>query len=88
MCGVLAVINQSNNFNDTILLNALKSMQHRGPDYSGNINDNDFFLGHNRLSIRELSSNSNQPKLSICKNFLISYNGEIYNLNILKKNLI
>ena len=30
----LAVINQSNNFNDTILLNALKSMQHRGPDYS------------------------------------------------------
>ena len=88
MCGVLAIIKKTENFSHALLLNALDSMKHRGPDFSGNINEKDFFIGHNRLSIRELSSNSNQPKLSICKKYLISYNGELYNLNQLKKNLV
>ena len=35
-------------------------------------------LGHNRLSIIDLSSDSNQPMFSEDKNHVIIYNGEIY----------
>ena len=88
MCGVLAIINNPENFGPSLLLKALDSMKYRGPDFSDNVHEKDFFIGHNRLSIRELSENSNQPKLSLCKKILISYNGELYNLGKLKKNLI
>ena len=36
-------------------------------------------MGHNRLSIRDLSEKSNQPLYSVCGNYILLYNGEIYN---------
>ena len=36
-------------------------------------------FGHKRLSIIDLSKNGDQPLLSEDKNFIIVYNGEIYN---------
>lgn len=36
-------------------------------------------IGFNRLSIQDLSKNGHQPMISPCKNFLIAFNGEVYN---------
>ncbi len=63
---------------------------HRGPD-SGDIwhsPDDMVWLGHRRLSIRDLSSNGSQPMVSKSGRYVIVYNGEIYNADKLSKMLL
>ena len=36
-------------------------------------------LGHNRLSILDLSKSGSQPMTSLCGRYTITFNGEIYN---------
>ena len=66
-----------------------KILHHRGPDdfkvYEGR-NKLFHFMSFNRLSIIDLNKRSSQPFKF--KNFIITFNGEIYNYKILKKNLI
>lgn len=87
MCGILASLGIENNlstFRDCLLL-----MKHRGPDMPGCVQEycNGYIkMGHNRLSIIDLNSRSNQPYLSRNKKFAIIFNGEIYNyLEVAKK---
>mgnify|MGYP000928861489 CR=1 FL=1 len=62
-----------------------RHLHHRGPDYQNQINTKDFVIGHTLLSIRGDVKISNQP-CEINTNYLLSFNGEIYNTNyILKK---
>ena len=62
-----------------------RHLHHRGPDYQNQINTKDFVIGHTLLSIRGDVKISNQP-CEIDTNYLLSFNGEIYNTNyILKK---
>ena len=49
--------------------------------------DRKIYLEHNRLSIIDLSKNANQPFVSKDKNFVITFNGEIYNYKEIKKEL-
>lgn len=65
-------------------------LRHRGPDSDGVFleHDNKLVLGHNRLSIIDLSSLSSQPFFSIDSNFVIVFNGEVYNYKILKEQLL
>ena len=82
MCGILGSI--SNN-----ILNhskGIKSMNHRGPDFSDSIHYDNLILSHSRLSIIDLDMKSNQP-LTI-GDYTIVFNGEIYNFLELKKILI
>jgi asparagine synthase (glutamine-hydrolysing) len=64
-------------------------LAHRGPDAEGFYFDdtNDFSTGlaHRRLSILDLSSIANQPMLSHDGNFLMVFNGEVYNYQELAK---
>jgi asparagine synthase (glutamine-hydrolysing) len=55
--------------------------QHRGPDNQGIYvsDDNQIGLGHNRLSIIDLSSNAHQPMTDESGQLHIVFNGEIYN---------
>ena len=59
------------------------TLSHRGPDdkgfYKEKINQAYFGLYHRRLSIYDLSKNASQPIKSECGNFVISFNGAIYN---------
>ena len=83
MCGFAGIVsdtiknenleNFSNNFKDTL--------NHRGPDSNGSYIDQDkgIVLTHNRLSIIDLTKEGSQPMFSECKNYLILFNGEIYN---------
>ena len=61
-------------------------IEHRGPDAHGNYIDDHVGLCHQRLSIIDLSSAGNQPLLS--ENFVIVFNGEIYNFISLREELV
>ncbi len=79
MCGFLIT-----NYN--IKVNNYKNLlEHRGPDQFGFYNGDILKILFNRLSIIDLSKRSNQPFKF--KNFLIVFNGEIYNYIELKKEL-
>lgn len=72
MCGILGFINIKENLD-------LEDIKHRGPDDSGIYSDLNLQLGHVRLSIQDLSSNAHQPFISENEDFVIIFNGEIYN---------
>ena len=65
-------------------------IKHRGPDAGGLwINEHyNIGFGHRRLSILDLSSSGNQPMEYDDGNYVITYNGEIYNYLELKNELI
>ncbi len=60
---------------------------HRGPDASGIFTEDGISLGHNRLSIIDLSDRASQPMKSFDDQEVIVFNGEIYNFKDLKKEL-
>lgn len=87
MCGIVGFINKTKKL-DT-LLEMLKIQSYRGPDDSGVYFDDKsgVHFGHNRLSIQDLSSHGHQPFVSDCENYLIAFNGEVYNFKIIRKEL-
>lgn len=87
MCGITGTtINSSSYANDIRLMT--QSIKHRGPDSNGYWEDGLVSLGHRRLSIIDLSDNANQPMTSLNKDIVIVYNGEIYNYQEIKEELI
>ena len=68
---------------------AAETLRHRGPDDSGVWVDNEagVALGHQRLSIIDLSAEGHQPMVSACGRYVIAFNGEIYNFRDLRKEL-
>ena len=92
MCGIAGFF-KSTAFNKSEALDQLKLMNntinHRGPDDSGYFIDSEkgIAFAHKRLSIVDLSCAGSQPMESSNGRFLITYNGEIYNANSLKKEL-
>jgi len=79
MCGIAGFYDTSikPEAADSLLCKMLSSIQHRGPDYTGDWKKPPLYLGHNRLSIIDLSDEANQP--FIYNDYIIAYNGEIYN---------
>jgi asparagine synthase (glutamine-hydrolysing) len=61
---------------------------HRGPDGEGIYHAQNLILGHRRLAILDLSADGIQPMASICQNFILIFNGEIYNYLEIKAELI
>ena len=88
MCGISGIISH-NIENKSKLLKMSNSINHRGPDFNSIwISENkNVGFAHNRLSIIDLSNNANQPMLCQNNRFVLSFNGEIYNYKILKKEI-
>jgi asparagine synthase (glutamine-hydrolysing) len=65
------------------------AITHRGPDDSGFWADavTGVALGHRRLSILDLSPQGHQPMTSSSGRYVIAFNGEIYNHQVLRKEL-
>lgn len=89
MCGINGFI--SGTHHGAQKLSVVRSMNaclaHRGPDNDGTWHDETVCLGHRRLSIIDLSAESNQPFLSNDRRYVIVYNGELYNYRELKLEL-
>ena len=80
MCGIAGIFN----FNSEPIAHAtIKSMidiiAHRGPDGEGIFIDDYLALGHKRLSILDVSPSGSQPMASKNGEWIIIFNGCIYN---------
>lgn len=88
MCGIYGT---TINYTEGQLRSKLKRTSFRGPDKMGlsffKKDNNVISFGHNRLSIIDLDSRSNQP-FTYNRHIHIVFNGEIYNFKILKQELI
>ena len=93
MCGICGFFNphrpSSQKWMQSVSQHMADALVHRGPDDGGVWVDEKtgIALGHRRLSIQDLSSEGHQPMASVCGRFQISYNGEVYNFNELRKQL-
>lgn len=87
MCGISGIIGPAAKEHSITAMVA--AQRHRGPDDDGiylEASDN-LALGHNRLSIIDLSRAGHQPMLSDDGNLVIVFNGEIYNYRELRSEL-
>ncbi len=85
MCGISGIIGDNSNSN--LLSEMIETQKHRGPDSSGKHVKNGVCLGHNRLSIIDLSDSANQPFIDKSERYVLVFNGEIYNYLELKSEL-
>jgi len=89
MCGIAGFTRFSSSFGDQALLERMgQVMFHRGPDAGGEYLDELVGLCHRRLSIIDLSAAGNQPMHSSDGKLVIVFNGEIYNFQALRAELI
>jgi asparagine synthase (glutamine-hydrolysing) len=90
MCGIAGFVDFKNLSSLEILEKCTNVLSHRGPDGSGyKFIQNETAqvgIGHRRLSIIDLSNAAAQPM--VYNNFVISFNGEIYNYKEIKQQLI
>ena len=93
MCGIAGIVSTGNVIS-SVSEDTLKKMSdiivHRGPDSDGIwiSDDRSCGLAFRRLSIIDLSSAGNQPMLSEDGKFCIVFNGEIYNHQEIRQELI
>lgn len=87
MCGIF--LTSSPKGNSFPVNRVLDEIRHRGPDDYGVFvsDDGSCHLGHVRLSIIDLSPAGHQPMVDASGRFVISYNGEVYNHQELKRSL-
>ncbi len=80
MCGISGIFSKSDNL-ENILNKFNECLINRGPDNSSIFIEqrNSFGMGHTRLSILDLSNRGNQPMYDHSGDWVISFNGEIYN---------
>ena len=92
MCGFFGLHSFSLDKSEKISLSrkAIDLLNSRGPDSNGSaLDDNDnLVLSHNRLAILDLSEMGSQPMASSSRNLLMVFNGEIYNHQVLRDELI
>jgi asparagine synthase (glutamine-hydrolysing) len=87
MCGFLAIFGTNPMLHKLEKKRLLDSIAHRGPDASGEWQDEGVYLGHRRLSIIDLST-GDQPMESWDGRYVIVFNGEIYNFPELRQILV
>ena len=88
MCGITGILH-FNKLPDAPqrVVRMTNAIAHRGPDAEGFYGDPCIALGHRRLSILDLSGAANQPFIDTTGNYVMVFNGEIYNYLELKQRL-
>ena len=89
MCGISGYISDKNFLDNDNIKKTLDLMKRRGPDsqdfFQKNYPSKEVALLHSRLNIIDLNSQSNQPFYD--KDFILIFNGEIYNYIELRNDL-
>lgn len=80
MCGICGIHGLEKIDNPTAVVRRMNAaMAHRGPDASGEYVTPEVALGHQRLSIIDLTTAANQPMHSPDGRYVLIFNGELYN---------
>lgn len=87
MCGFVGFVGQVEN-REEVLTNMMNTIIHRGPDSEGTYVGEDASLGFRRLSIIDLSEAGSQPLYNEDRTKVLVFNGEIYNYQELRRELI
>ncbi len=90
MCGICGILDLQASGDDLQrrLPAMVRTLSHRGPDASGQWCGGGAALGHTRLSIIDLSDDGKQPMCNEDGTVWISYNGEVYNFQPIREELI
>ncbi len=89
MCGILgACFFTEDTIKEEKFHEALYTLRSRGPDAQGLFYSYPVILGQTRLSIIDTSEKAHQPFWSTDKRYVIVFNGEIFNFQELKQELI
>jgi len=85
MCGIAGIFNLNGEpVSQVVLRKMTDAIAHRGPDGEGFYIDSFVGLGHRRLAIIDLSPAGHQPMSTEDGNYIITYNGEVYNFQALR----
>ncbi len=88
MCGITGILHFNKVPDAPQRVRAMtNAIAHRGPDAEGFYDEPAIALGHRRLSIIDLSGAANQPFFDATGNYVMVFNGEIYNYLELKEQL-
>jgi asparagine synthase (glutamine-hydrolysing) len=89
MCGICGIIDPVRKVNPDLLSRMTQIMFHRGPDAGGTwiSGDGTIGLGNRRLAIIDLDPRSNMPFQSDDGKLVITYNGEIFNFQDVRREL-
>lgn len=89
MCGIVGALTPNKIRSDYQKRAALSLLAHRGPDAQGEFKDiaTGIWMGHTRLSILDLSAAGAQPMRLEEESLVLSFNGEIYNHQQLRREL-
>ncbi len=89
MCGLVGFISYQQQ--DSVLELMLKVLSYRGPDDSGvlveSVAESFVHLGQNRLAIQDTSKKGHQPFVSDCGQYVLVFNGEVYNFKAIRLEL-
>src|SRR5262245_51961202 len=87
MCGIAGIVSETGGSFESRLRPMIDAQAHRGPDDWGVWSDERCALGHRRLSIIDLSEAGRQPMSNARGDIQITFNGEIYNFQQLRREL-
>lgn len=87
MCGIVGIISSSEKELSKIAT-ATRTLSKRGPDNRSTEKFDNLSLGHARLSIIDASKEANQPFKDETERYTIVFNGEIYNYQELREDLV
>ncbi|WNS75874.1 asparagine synthase (glutamine-hydrolyzing) [Bacillus sp. DTU_2020_1000418_1_SI_GHA_SEK_038] len=89
MCGFVGFAHANPEIDKKQTINdMMDTIIHRGPDSGESFTDKNIAFGFRRLSIIDLSEEAGQPMFNEDKSCVLIFNGEIYNYQELKKDLI
>jgi len=88
MCGICGIFNLNGEPASPIILRKMTDeIAHRGPDGEGFFVDSFIGLGHRRLAIIDLSPAGHQPMITLDGQYVLTYNGEVYNFQEIRAEL-
>ncbi len=90
MCGICGVLHFDSNrsLQQGLLERMAHTIRYRGPDDEGFYTDGPLGFAHKRLSIIDLSSAGHQPMTNEDERLWIIFNGEIYNYQELRQQIV
>jgi asparagine synthase (glutamine-hydrolysing) len=88
MCGITGILNLDGEPAAPRVVRAMAdALRHRGPDGEGTYTDGALGLGHRRLAIIDRSAAAEQPMATRDGRYVLTYNGEVYNFQELRREL-